>query len=209
VKIKELILKTDSDIKHLIFVGETHIYSNTESKKAKDFLDKHNFDYGFVEGADIRQPARTLYNLYYKSMQLLTWRWGKTLIDLARESGISILRLEGKLPVKTEIGLSAFFLLFFLGPIILIYTLPMFSVLMRFVIILLMYIGLTNLTISRNDDIELISKNLPTNKEKRDEIMSSNLLKYIKEKDFKKALVVLGKYHLKDIFSEVEDNLKS
>jgi len=208
MQIEEMEVKTGSNTKKLVFVGEFHIYNNNESNEARKLLDKHKFDYGFFESPNIREPTRTLFNLFFKYSQILTRRNQKTLGELAKESGMTIFGLEGKLPIKTEIGLSFFVLFFFFAPMFIFVegvSKGLFSFIWRFVVILLIYTVGFNWAIQNNfDDNDELVKFLPVNKVNRDEIMSLTLMKYIKEKDFKKALVVVGSSHLSNILERLK-----
>lgn len=198
-----------SSLKDILIVGEIHIYGDKEFRWANELLKNKKIDYAFSEGGlEVGGFLSHLYTMFFRLAQLITWRNKKTLRELAIEKGIPLKLLEEGtvLPMRTKVGLSILILFFFLVVVRLIVSLFQdwrLTLALLSIFILTFSIGMRILNYSK------WARYLPVNKENRDKIMSSNLIKYVKELDFKTGLVIVGKAHFPQMVAAVRDNFES
>lgn len=206
MRIKRLKINYNGKEKNLALIGEIHYYNRRESESAENLLNSESFDVIFLEGSEeymgkIGYAAGRLMKLFYRTTTFIIGRNYPTLIDFARKRKIPVKYLEEgtTLPLTTQLGL----LLLFGIPITFIIrtALQNPAALLLYVPVLLTAFLLGTL-MWRNPYIgRKLGKFIPVNIEKRDEIMCKKLISYIKETEFKNAIVVVGLFHLDSIVS--------
>jgi len=216
--VKTISIDIDGEFKEIVVVGETHIYGSKESNWANELLLKGNFDIGFIENAKMDRISRFLFILTQKIIGVLFRKDKKNLITLAKENELPLIDLEGEQiqPLWIRAGLSLIMLgvlylifqiilisvkLMMVNPVLVIIVLAFFL----FIIIGSLYVAkfLTDTRIG-----QMFMRILPVNLDKRDEIMSFNLVNAIKENEFKKGFVVVGKLHFPQIVKAIQNNFK-
>ncbi|MHA2219536.1 MAG: hypothetical protein ACXADW_20760 [Candidatus Hodarchaeales archaeon] len=212
MQIKRIRVLTKIGQKELILLGEYHIYGKADSVEAKKLLDQNKFDRLFVEGVDMGFPEKYFYSAFFKMAKIVTRKNHESMVELARKENILTIGLEEgrKLPLQTRIFLTIFMILIFLVPLHLIKSL--LDKKWTYSALLVIVIGdsiLIQKRLAKKLSSDLIGRYLPTDKEKRDLIMSSALNSYLEQVRFKKGLVVIGEAHIDKIVDSLQKKFKT
>jgi hypothetical protein len=218
MKSKNIKINSKGNEKYLTLIGEIHQYTCEESEWTRNLLKKESIDIVFFEGTPeedykylgkIGNLSRLFYRVIIKPYILISRRNYPSLIDHAESMKIPVKYLERgtSLPIKTQMGLL---LLFGILPLTLIVGLLLnkltFSVLGYGLILGFI---LASIILGIPSIGEKIGKFFPSLFINREVVMGENLVSYIREVDFRGAVVVVGLLHFNSIASLLEKEFGS
>lgn len=199
--------------KDFLLIGELHIYSAEDSKQAESLLDAKNPDIIFAEGVDLKH-FRLLQEFVYEAAAFLSRRKYPCLIATARKQGRRIVHLEKgyDLPSlrKTSFVLILLAIVAFVSLVLLHVFVPPVRVytegivrivnnVVVFIIGVLLLLEFLLAHIKGRQSLLVRMVGFSVDKNRRDYRMVKTLCESITTLSFKKAFVVVGKFHLNHI----------